>query len=101
MGDTQFGSTHGLIPIDSHLKWARILKRLDMSCDSATTWWRMPGNPNMKMIRIEGDYQSIGWAMNWATYLVDGHTIIASHGIWFRSGRETVWAKDELITVEW
>jgi len=99
--DTQFGSIHGMIAIDSHLKWERILKRLNMDCDAPVTWWRMPTNSNMKLIRIEGDYQRVGWDMKWATYFIDGHTVIASHGIWFRSGQPTVWAKDEPISIEW
>jgi len=101
MDDAQFGAIHGLIPIDSQLKWKRILTRLEMDCDAPTTWWRMPDNPNMKLIRIECDYQHIGWSMKWATYFVDGYTVIASHGIWFRSGRPAVWAKDDPISIEW
>jgi len=101
MDNVQFGAVHGLIAIDSHLQWARILKRLEIECGAPATWWRMPSNPNMKLIRIAGDSQRIGWAMKWATYLVDGHTVIASHGIWFRAGRKTVWAKDEPIAIDW
>ena len=100
MGEDRFGRECGLIPIDSHLRWSRILKRLRIDCDAHATWWRMPENQNMKLIRIEGDFRWIGERMQWATYFVDGHTIIASHGLWFRAGEKTVWAKENLITIE-
>jgi len=100
MGEERFGREHGLIPIDSHLRWGRMLKRLRIDCDARVTWWRMPSNPNMKLIRIEGDFRWIGERMQWSTFFMDGHTIIVSNGVWFRSEEKTVWAKDDLIITE-
>jgi len=97
MHDTQFGTVHGLIAIDSHLKWARVLKKLKLECNAPVSWWRMPNNPNLKVIRIKGDYQYIGHSIMWTTFYCGDYTIIVSNGIWFQIGQKAVWVKDEPI----